>query len=308
MAILAVIASTLVVMGYLAVIWWMDRYEREPFWVLAMAFLWGGLGGTTLAIVLSAFPQLGLQAFFGEETGSALTAVFVAPTVEELTKALIFVVIGALGAIDSETDGLIYGAATGLGFAAVENVLYYVAAADTLYQTIVMRTLFTSIVHCVSSSLIGIAIGWAIHRGFRAIWALPVGYIAAVAMHGSWNLGAVVTEQTGQGLVLVASAGLLTAAGITMFGLTQWMLHREHKVMARFLSHEVSRGTLPAEHAAWIPFWTKRRRVRVGQRDRYIRLATLLAFRQHQAELKGKPSDSPEITKLREQVRGLAYG
>jgi len=30
MVLLAVMASTLVVMGYLVTIWWLDRYEREP--------------------------------------------------------------------------------------------------------------------------------------------------------------------------------------------------------------------------------------------------------------------------------------
>lgn len=309
MALLAVLASTLVVLAYLLVIWWLDRYEREPAWVLAMTFAWGGLGGTCLAIALSSIPQAMLVGTFGEDIGSVFTTVVIAPVVEEFTKAMVFVLLVLSKHIDSETDGLIYGAATGLGFAAIENLLYYAGAGDGLYETIIIRTLFTTFVHCVSSALIGMGIGWARHRSWTAIWAVVLGYGAAVLTHGTWNGLAVLAERSEQGMVFVLSATMLTGAGVMMFGLTQWMLVREHQVLRRFLEREAAQGTLPLEHAQWIPFWSKRHRVKVPERGSYIRLATLLAFRQHQASLGGKtsPSDVAEIARLREQVRGRAH-
>ncbi len=308
MAFLAVIASTLVVMGYLVTIWWLDRYEREPIWVIILTFGWGALGGTCLAVALSTGPQAGLIALFGKDIGVALTTVVVAPLVEEFTKGLVFLPLLLLRHIDTETDGLIYGAAAGLGFAAVENLLYYAAAGDAIYQTIIVRTLFSSIVHCVASALVGIGVGWAAHRGLSATWAVLLGFLCAVVTHGTWNGLAVATERSGQGMFFLLSCGLLAAAGAMMFVLTQWMLVREHHMIRRILEHEAALGVLPIEDARLIPYWTKRRKIRGPNRARYIRLATMLAFRQHQQQLsqtRRNPATQAEIDRLRSEVQGI---
>jgi RsiW-degrading membrane proteinase PrsW (M82 family) len=308
MVLLAVIASTLVVMGYLVTIWWLDRYEREPVWLIILAFIWGGLGGTCLAVGLSTGPQAGLIALFGNDIGVVLTTIGVAPIVEEFTKGLIFLPLLFSRQIDTETDGLMYGAAVGLGFAAMENLLYYAGAGDAIFQTIVVRTLFTSIVHCIASSLVGIGVGWAMHRRFSAIWAVLVGYVCAVFVHGTWNGLAVLAERSGQGIVFIISCGLLTAAGAMMFGLTQWMLMREHHVLRRILEREAANGVLPVEDARMIPYWTKRAKIKGPDRRQYIRLATTLAFRQHQLELAGtaaNPDRTAEIDRLRMEVQRI---
>jgi len=308
MVLLAVMASTLVVMGYLVTIWWLDRYEREPIWLIILSFIWGGLGGTCLAIGLSAGPQAGLIALFGDDIGVALTTVGVAPMVEEFTKGLVFLPLVFSRQIDTETDGLMYGAAVGLGFAAIENLLYYAGAGDAIFETIVVRSLFSSIVHCVASSLVGIGVGWAMHRRLSAIWAVVVGYICAVMVHGTWNGLAVLTERSGQGIVFILSCGLLAAAGAMMFGLTQWMLLREHHVIRRILEREAAAGVLPVEDALKIPYWSKRGKVKNRNRAQYIRLATTLAFRQHQLELSGSsgtPARLAEIDRLRLEVQRI---
>ena len=46
---LAVVLATAIVIAYLLFIWWLDRYEREPFWVVLLTFLWGGIGGTGIS-------------------------------------------------------------------------------------------------------------------------------------------------------------------------------------------------------------------------------------------------------------------
>jgi RsiW-degrading membrane proteinase PrsW (M82 family) len=42
--------STLLAVMPLAVLWFLDRRERESPWLFASAFLWGGLIATTLAL------------------------------------------------------------------------------------------------------------------------------------------------------------------------------------------------------------------------------------------------------------------
>ena len=175
------------IFAYLVFIWWLDRYEREPFSLVLATFAWGAIGGTCFGCVLSAGPAALMIELFGPETGGLLGAVAVAPLSEEFTKALVFIGLLSTKHIDNETDGLIYGAATGLGFATLENLAYYTTAADAagLLGMVIIRTMFTALVHCISSALIGMAIGYARHRSPKT-WVvfLFIGYVAAVVCHG----------------------------------------------------------------------------------------------------------------------------
>jgi hypothetical protein len=65
----AVLAGTLVVFGYLVVIWWLDRYEREPFWMTLLVFAWGGFGGTSMGCLCSIPFVFGATAAGGEAAG-----------------------------------------------------------------------------------------------------------------------------------------------------------------------------------------------------------------------------------------------
>lgn len=322
LAIAAVLAGTIVVFGYLVVIWWLDRYEREPFWLTVLTFVWGGFGGTSLGCACSLPFAFAATAFGGEAFGSAFGAVVVAPVVEEITKGLVFVLLLLTRHLDNETDGLIYGAATGLGFAAVENVMYAMAIAESGTGAVVglvfVRTLFTAIVHCISSALLGMTIGYACHRAGTARWLLwpSIGLALAVANHALWNGLAVAADFEVLGdasplLVLLAIA-VVGVAAAAMFGLTQFSLHREHRVIRRHLAAEAGRGTLPLEHAAIIPYWSRRRRrgwlpSRVPH-EPYVRAATLLAFRHHQLEVAGgerRERYLQEIVRLRTEVKRM---
>ncbi len=63
---------------------------------------------------------------------------------------------------------------TGLGFACVENLWYYYNNAVHGFGAIVaiatIRTLFTAMLHCTSSAMLGMAIGYARHRKGAMRW------------------------------------------------------------------------------------------------------------------------------------------
>jgi hypothetical protein len=46
------LAAALPVPLYTLVILWLDRHEREPSWLLALAFLWGALVAAGVAVIL----------------------------------------------------------------------------------------------------------------------------------------------------------------------------------------------------------------------------------------------------------------
>lgn len=296
----AVGLSTMILLGYLLFIWWLDRYEREPIWVVALTFLWGALGGTCISCFLNTWLEGGTAALIGAKAADVFGTVVIAPTVEEFMKALVFIPLLAFGRqVDNRTDGLIYGAATGLGFACIENLLYYAKTAsqgyDVLFGTILMRTLFTSLLHCSSSAMLGMALGYASHRAGALRWILwpTLGYACAVINHATWNGLSVLTSKIGMasGGALTMLLGILILMGVSllMFILTQSSLHSEHKIIRHYLTEEARRGFLPLEHAEIIPYWLKRRKA--GwlpghiNKESYLKAATLLAFRHHQLEI-----------------------
>lgn len=321
-ALAAVLAGTMAVFGYLVAIWWLDRYEREPFWLTVLVFTWGALAGTTLAVLVSLPLLFVATSVGGQAVGTITAAVVIAPVVEEVTKGLVFILLLATHHLDNETDGLIYGAATGLGFAAVENLLYAVgAAADGAAAVLVvvfLRTFFSSIVHCISSGLLGMTIGHACHRSGPLKWLLwpALGLGLAVANHALWNALAVGAqfEVLGPASVLLLPLGMaiVALAAVAMFLLTQFSLWREHRVIRRFLLAEAALGVLPATHAAIIPFWLRRRKrdwlPRHVAHEAYLRATTLLAFRHHQLEVaRGERREryAADIGRLRREVRHL---
>lgn len=319
----AVCVATLIVVMYLLLIWWLDRYEREPLWVVGLTFLWGALGGTILSCIINSLTGSVLILGVGESAGNVMTVVMVAPIVEEFMKAFVFVfLVGAGNQLDNKTDGLIYGAATGLGFACVENLYYYASTFDpsqpeAIFGVIFIRTMFTALVHCISSALLGMTIGYARHRAGMARWVIwpLLGYIMAVFNHGVWNGLATISGSFGSSsaelalLTLLFSMGLVVCVSVMMFALTQHSLNAEHKIIKRFLLEEASRGVLPREHAEIIPYWLKRRKSdwlsSKIPKEPYVKAATLLAFRHHQLEIargERKKRYLEDIARLRKTV------
>jgi hypothetical protein len=109
---------------------------------------------------------------------------------------------------DGPADGVIYAAMVGLGFAMIENVGYYVNALITperggielLGYTFVLRGLLSPLLHPVFTSMTGLGVAYSASRKHGAPWAVALGLLAAMVLHGTWN-----------GLSLYGAAGLAAA-------------------------------------------------------------------------------------------------
>lgn len=124
---IAVLLSFVPALIYAAIVYWLDRFEKEPLRLLIGAFSWGAFVATLGAIIWGSVLQLGLEIFIDDPflidlTGAALVAPVVEETLKGLAVALIFLAFPQ--EFDSILDGMVYGAITALGFAATENVLY----------------------------------------------------------------------------------------------------------------------------------------------------------------------------------------
>lgn len=132
----ALLLSSLLAVVPLAVLWFLDRRERESPWLFAAAFLWGGCVATALALPFNtAFFQLidawvarhpAITAVLGPDAAMLLAAPISAPIVEESAKALgVLLIFWLLRAeFDNVRDGFVYGALVGLGFNWSEAALY----------------------------------------------------------------------------------------------------------------------------------------------------------------------------------------
>ncbi len=183
-------------------VWWIrntERYKREPWSRLLLLFVYGAIGSVILAIifeeVIAGFLGTPVNLTFTQEFQFSLSpelilVVIVAPIVEEFTKG-IFLPAAGKRATEVE-DGLVYGAAIGLGFAATENLLYEASALAAggllgYILTAVIRSISSALLHASSTSVTGL--GWGKYRFAGSTFLTPIFYyIVAVLMHGTFNL------------------------------------------------------------------------------------------------------------------------
>lgn len=172
-----------------------DRYDPEPWWCLAMAFLWGAITATGFAGMINTGFHIAASEMLGKNAGAFLTPVLSAPLAEEGWKGL-----GVLGffyfmrrEFDGVVDGIIYATFCALGFAAVENVSYYARASlhgDTaLVGTFFVRGVLAPWGHPLYTAMTGIGFGIARETSSGPLrWLAPIGgYFAACTLHGIWN-------------------------------------------------------------------------------------------------------------------------
>lgn len=121
--------------------------------------------------------------------GSSFSAFVVAGAVEEACKILvIYWVVWYRPEFDERMDGIVYASRAGLGFAAVENVMYLYRQTELSGQITVwvLRALLAVPGHALWTGMIG---AFAARRRFdRAGLGLIGGYLLAVAFHGAYDL------------------------------------------------------------------------------------------------------------------------
>lgn len=154
--------------------------------VSALVASWAELG-----LVLNSFPPQLLPGTGGQTPVMILTAVLIAPFVEELAKPLGLYILQAEERPElTLKEWAFLGAMAGLGFAIIENFMYAgsVGAAGTDAAAMLMLLRFLLPLHMMASSITGFGFGlWAKTRNAKYfIYCL----FAAMLLHGLFNLAA----------------------------------------------------------------------------------------------------------------------
>jgi RsiW-degrading membrane proteinase PrsW (M82 family) len=306
---------------YVGLVWWLDRYEKEPLWLLALAFLWGAGPAALVSVILELGLDIPITALVGESLVANLASVSIsAPLVEESTKgiALIGLLLLFRREFDDVLDGIVYGAMIGFGFASTENLFAYflpILRADGLASgltNILLRTAVFGFNHAFWTAIIGAAVGYArltSHRG-RKLLVPFAGWAVAVLFHGLHNAGATLVEQT-----LCLSLGFSLAVDwgglLLLLAVSFLVLRRESQWIERGLEGEVRRGALSPEEfdllrSAGQRMWLRWRAWGRGGRPAYravgdyYQVATELSFKkQHLRTLGDEGGNLAEIERLR---------
>ena len=245
------IAAALPVPVYVTLVLWLDRYEPEPPWMLAAAFFWGALVAVFFAIIINSLGVAAVAAVAGEAVGESYGMVISAPVVEETAKALVLFVLffWRRDEFDGVTDGVIYAAMVGLGFAMTENIKYYgmAVAEENALGVFIVRGIFSPFAHPLFTGMTGIGLGLAAQtvKGWVKVSAPAAGFAAAVVLHAAWNASARLTSAYDDGAYVLLTYFLVMMP--TFFGMLLVIflsLRREGRVLREHLRPDVLRGLI----------------------------------------------------------------
>jgi len=247
---IGMVAATIPVPLYVILVIWIDRYESEPFWMLATAFLWGALVAPFFAFLLNTIGQLAVAEIAGDKQAGEMYALVVsAPIVEESGKAAILLIFFLFkkDEFDGVIDGIVYASLAALGFAMTENIHYYGTAAlhggGQLTLVFFIRGAMAPFSHPLFTCMTGIGLGLARQTNKLAVKLVTplVGFMMAMCMHSIWN---------GSGALFGGAGFLLTyilimvPAFLILLVVIAVSLRREGQVVREYLRCDLQNGML----------------------------------------------------------------
>lgn len=207
-------------LAFLFVAWLLDVYEREPFrFVLAM-FMWGMLAAFfAFTLNNSAGNFLEIAYVFLPLSPAIIDIIagsLIAPLTEETSKGLGVLAVSGHHEMDGTFDGMLYGFCVGLGFAAVENWLYFSAHGSPVGEEgilvwiiiIAYRSVACALGHASYTAITGAFIGFMksrITKGTKlygqydkviryCLYGFLIGLPIAMLCHGVYNLSTSIVD------------------------------------------------------------------------------------------------------------------
>jgi protease PrsW len=305
------------------IIYWFDRYEKEPKVLLGAVFLWGAIVAAGLAYLVNTSLAIGVYLFTESEAAADLTTgMLIAPVVEEIMKglAVLVVFLAARHEFDSILDGIVYAGIVALGFAATENTLYiyrdgYLENGYAgLLSLAFIRVILVGWQHPFYTAFIGI--GLAITRltrnPARRLAALLTGLTLAILLHSLHNILATLVEGVGG---FIMGTVIDWSGWIFMLLFIIWAIYREQQWIVSHLREEVSLGSLtPSQYRTACSAWSQSI-VRFGSlfnghfqsTSRFYQLCAELAYKKQQLSTLGDEGGNARIIeKLRSELTSLS--
>lgn len=255
-AVIATIIAFIPPIIYILPLIFLDRYDPEPPWLIASAFAWGGIVSIFFSMIANDTSAAIVAGITGNPNIGQLFAIVVsAPVFEELFKGIgvVLVLIFFRKEFDDILDGIVYGGVIGLGFATVENILYYGRGVNdgSIIFLLLVRGVMSPFIHSTFTAMTGIGCGIAreSHNTLIKFIAPIGGYIGAVVLHMAWNGGIGVLSG-----ILLGPLGFFvtyTVLGIPFFaifiGFCIYTMRRQNKILREMLAIDTAQGLITNE-------------------------------------------------------------
>ncbi|HMT05472.1 MAG TPA: PrsW family intramembrane metalloprotease [Solirubrobacterales bacterium] len=299
-----------------------DRYDGQPFKLLAVAFIWGAVPAV-FGMAIGANEALGQ--IYGKLFGQAFTtdwsAALSAPFVEETAKGIGFLLLLGLASrrIRSVSDALLVGAFIGLGFEILEDLLYTFNAAITAsgsdqvgaaIQMVIVRSSSGIFSHALFTALFSAGLIYLVgtpalkRNAGRGILLMFV----AVLSHGVWD-GAAAIAGGGGGAVVVMAVIMIVGLCALVYAFRR-AASRDREWIRDVLGPEVTSGNLRPEeldaaagtHKQKVAFVKAPggKKTRRGRRNRKRLVAACRNLSRQLARSRGE--DSPGVESARERI------
>lgn len=192
---------------------WLDRFRTQHLAMWFTAFAWGAAVATSISLVVNTWMShmLSVQGGYDPSEGAG-PAIYSAPFVEETCKATVLFLFAVFlrRRLTSMVQTVSLAGLSAIGFAFVENIIYYARADNyaritiqagdptrALKQLVLLRGVLTSFGHPLFTMMtgLGLAIGLRSRSRLVRILAPVTGFMAAVIGHMAFNgISSVVPE------------------------------------------------------------------------------------------------------------------
>lgn len=236
---------------YIIPLLWLDRYDPEPPWLIALAFAWGALVALTFSWVMNTGVSMVILEVSGNpRLTNFITGVVSAPIFEEGSKGLgvVLLLIFFRRYFDDILDGIVFAGIIALGFATTENVQYYGTAIseggiEGLKASFILRGIVSPFAHVTFTAMTGIGCGLARETHNKVLlFVLPIGgYVLAMTLHGIWNLLATIlnAKQWLIGYVVLELPFFFILAAFSFY-----VMYRQGRILREMLAIDIARGLI----------------------------------------------------------------
>lgn len=189
-----------------------DRWRPQRLWIWLLALGWGACVATFISMQVNTWAagHLSIEGP-GDPSTAARAAIFVAPFVEEATKGSVLFLLAILMRYQwvSRLTAVSLAGLAGIGFAYVENIIYYgrayryaaetfgvVAPDDALREIFFVRGVMTPFAHPLFTVMMGIGLGLALRTRSKTVRIVAplIGFLAAAFLHMAFNATATLVQ------------------------------------------------------------------------------------------------------------------
>ncbi len=306
------------------ILYWLDRYEKEPLLLLGGVFLWGAVIAAGSAFIINTFLGLGIYIFTNSSVLTDIaTGSLVAPLVEETFKGLAVLAVFLVfrSEFDSILDGIIYAGVAALGFAATENTYYIYTYGfqqgswSGLLSLTFIRIILVGWQHPFYTAFFGI--GLAVSRLNKnvaiKIFAPLLGLAAGMFAHAVHNTVAAILPSGLPGTLI--GTAIDWTGWFFMFIIIIWATWREQLNLRKYLAAEVQAGTVTSAQlrtatSGWLQMFARIAAIFNGKylkTARFYQVCGEYAHKRRQYDLLGDEGGNlARVQKLRTEMVRLA--